>query len=107
MVVAAAVLFHFVRFDHQVLVDRNRANIFDRKLGGDGANVLEAIYFAHSFVENEGDDTAVNESAATLIFGAEAKIAADAFHGVVLLEGEEHAARIRGSAAEAGIGRIG
>ena len=69
--------------------------------------LAEAIDFAHGFVEDEGDDAAVDESAAALVFGAEAECAADAAGGVVLFEGEVHAAGVCGAAAEAGVGRIG
>lgn len=101
VIVAAAFVFGFVRFDYKIFVDRNWTNVFDCKFGGDGANILEAIHFAHRFVENQGDDTAVDEAASALIVGAQSERAADALCGVVLFEGKEHAARVCGAAAEA------
>jgi hypothetical protein len=107
VVVTAAFVFGFARFDYQIFVDRNWTNVFDCKFGGDGANVLEAIHLAHCFVENEGNDAAVDEAASALIVGADAERAADALRGIVLFEGEQHAARVCGAAAEAGVCGIG
>src|ERR1700721_426950 len=103
----AAVFFDFMRFDDQILVYRNWADVFDCELGGDGANAAEAIDFAHGLVENEGDDAAVDESATALIFGSEFECAADSARGVVLLVRQLHAARVCAAAAEAGVGRVG
>ncbi len=69
----AAVHFDFVAFDQQICIHRNWLQIFDAKFGGDGAHATEAADFAHHFIEHRGDDAAVDEPDAALVFRAEAE----------------------------------
>src|SRR5271156_122370 len=98
---------HFVSFNQQVRSRRHRFQIFDGKLRRHRANAAKPADLAHGFVEHGGNNTAVNESRATLILGAQAERATNALRGVVLFEGELHAAVIRAAAAETCVRRIG
>ena len=73
------------------------------KLRRHRVNRAEAAHLAHHFIEQRGDDPAVNESRAALVFRAEPKCATNAPRRVVLLERELHAARVCAAAAKAGV----
>src|SRR6202049_4530189 len=93
--------------DEDLLVHANGLQIFDGKLGGDGAHAAEAADLAHRFIEHGGDDAAVEEPAAALEIRGDAESSDDTLARLITVEGEMHAAGVRGAAAKAGIGVAG
>src|ERR1700732_430083 len=100
-------LFDFVTLDHQVCVNQYGLQVLHIELCGYRTHAAKTVDLAHHFIENGGDNPAVYEAGATLIFRAEPKGSANALGLVVLLKRKLHAAGIRAAAAEANISRIG
>jgi hypothetical protein len=57
--------------------------------------------FAHGFVQQQGDDSAVKEARAALVFFSQAEATHDALARVILFERELHSSRVCAAAAEA------
>src|ERR1700676_650077 len=94
-------------FHGDFLVDANRLDEIDVHLGGDGANVAKAAGFAHGFVEQDGDDAAVQHAGAPLIAGTKRELANDAAIDIVLLECQQHAAIVVAATTETLVRGIG
>src|ERR1700684_1112210 len=104
---AASGLFHFVRFDDQIFVNSHRFQVFPMYFGSHPAYAAEAINLAHHFIEHGCNDSAVDKTAAALIFRAKPEISYNAPSAVVLLKREQHSARIGAATTETYVRRIG
>jgi hypothetical protein len=100
-------LFNFIALDHQVCVNQYGLQVFHGKFRGYRSHAAKTVDLAHHFIENGGDNSAVDEAGAALIFRAKPESSANAPGGVVLLKRKVHSAGVRGAAAEANISRIG
>jgi hypothetical protein len=85
------------------LVQRDGLDIFDGHFRGDGYDLTKFAEFAHSVIENSGDDAAVAVSGWTGVTFAETEAAHEAFP--FLSEFEAHAVRIVVSAGKAEVFR--
>ena len=92
--------FDFICFDQQRRIHRYGLQIFNIQLRSHRAHSAKAADLTHRFVENGGDNSAVNEPGAALIFRAQLERSANALGAVVLLECELHSASVRAAAAK-------
>src|SRR6195256_2598716 len=94
-------------FDDDFLVGTDRLQILHAQVRRDGVFGMKPARFAHDFVQQHCDDSAVKKSRAALVFIAKLKTPNDALAGVILFEGKLHAARVCAAAAEASVSRFG
>ena len=91
------------------LVERGGAEVVDLHMTGHGEDVKRAVELAHGFVEERGDDSAVDVAGWALVHAVELDIGDGGdVPGVrgVGGEGEVKALRVGGAAAEAVIGTL-
>jgi len=68
---------------------------------------VKAAGLAHDFIEQQGDDSAVEKSGTALVFIAELKTSDDTLACVILFERKLHAARVCATAAKAPVFGLG
>jgi len=107
MAQTASIPLDFIGFDEQILADGNRPQILNGQLRSDGTDTAKVIQFAHGLIQQGRDDSPVNETWPPFIFSSETECTTYSPRGVVLLEGESHAAWIRASATKASVRRVG
>src|SRR5882724_1893979 len=93
-------------FDGDFLVHADGLDEVDIHLRGDRAGVAEAADLAHRFIEQHGDDSAMQISAAALIARSQREFADDAAVHIVLLERQQHAVVVVSAATEALVFRV-
>ena len=101
MIQLTAVAARHKSLHHDFRVHADRTLVLHAQLRRDGVLGVKPGRFAHGFVQQQGDDPAVKEARAALVFFAQAEAAHDALARVILFERELHSARVRAAAAEA------
>ena len=99
--VLGAANFDLAAFDSKGLVERDWLQIFDCHLSRESYYVMESVYFAHSVVEDAGDDAAVAVAGGAGISLAEAEAADEGLTLLVEDELQAHAVGIILAAHEA------
>lgn len=94
-------------FDHNLLVHADGAEVFHAQFRGDYVFPMKPGGLAHGFVEQSGDDPAVEKARSPLIFNTELKPAHDALASIILFERKLHAPGICAATDKAGVLRFG
>jgi len=99
--VGSALDFDFAAFDAERLVQRDGLEIFDGHLASECDNMMQLVYFAHSIVEDAGDDASVAVAWRSGVTLAEAEVADEGSAFFIENEFEAHAVGIVHAADEA------
>jgi hypothetical protein len=95
--------------ENERLVEGNGAEVIDLHVAGHGEDVQRAIELAHGFVEERGNDAAVDVARGTLVHAVELEVRCGGYGLAVRgigCEDEVQALRIGGTAAKAEVGAL-
>jgi hypothetical protein len=93
--------------DHNLLVHTDGPEVFHAQIRRDCVFPVKPGRLAHGFVEQQGDDPAMEKARTALIFIAELKPADDALTRIILFECKFHAPGICAATAKARVLRFG
>jgi hypothetical protein len=99
--VRSSVLLNFASFDAERLLQRDRLEIFDGHLASKRDDLVQLVHFAHSIVEDRGDDATVAVAGRSGVALGETKAAYEGLAFFVEDEFEVHAVFVVRSADEA------
>src|SRR5271156_739641 len=102
----AAFLTFLPAFDDDFAIDGDGLFVLNVEISCNGTLVVELGKFAHGFIEDHGDDSAVRKTTAAGIVGAKSEATASAASIEIEFERKPHASRISGAATEAMVGGL-